>query len=208
MTNRIMLRACASENAVSIQTFSARMKSPQWFYISYEELDRLQRDGSIIIKDILSFAQLRLDELRDQIEFRFTWLTGCGCDHVEGVEQTVTLCWSKFLVFIQNCHLTDSPKTYRTISLDTKKSRPKIVFGGNRENLRAAIANPHIRHKLSKALMDNFNWPDTDEIRIYNDSVPYSFFFQAIRGGQIDICGGLILHNQNDPSHMAYSIHT
>lgn len=38
MTNRIMLRACASENAVSIQTFSARMKSPQWFYISYEEL--------------------------------------------------------------------------------------------------------------------------------------------------------------------------
>lgn len=208
MTDRIMLRACSNRDTISIQTFSTRMKSPQRFYISYEEFDRLQREGRTIVKDILSFAQLRLDEQRDQIEFRFTWLSGRGLDRVEGVEQAVTLRWSEFMAFIQSCRLSDSPKSYKALSLDTQKSRPKLVFDGNRENLRAAISNPCIRHKLSKALMDNFNWPDTDEIHIYNDSVPYSFFFQAIRDGQVDICGGLILHNQNDPRHMAYSIHT
>ena len=59
MTNRIMLRACANENAVSIQTVSVRMKSPQQFYVGYDEFDRLRRDGRIISADIHSFAKIR-----------------------------------------------------------------------------------------------------------------------------------------------------
>ena len=52
MTNRIMLRAHADENTIQFRTVSAHMKSPQRFYITYGELDRLQRDGHIITNDI------------------------------------------------------------------------------------------------------------------------------------------------------------
>lgn len=91
MTNRIMLCACANENAVSIRTVSARMKSLQHFYVCYEEFDCLQQTGRIITSDIHSFAKIRLDEKRDRVEFQFTWLSGHSLDRVEGMEQTVTL---------------------------------------------------------------------------------------------------------------------
>ena len=45
MTNRILLHAHANENTIQFRTISARMKSPQRFYITYDELDRLRRDG-------------------------------------------------------------------------------------------------------------------------------------------------------------------
>ena len=83
-----------------------------------------------------------------------------------------------------------------------------MVFDGNKANLRAAISNPHVRHKLGKALAANFNWPSADEVRLYNDFVPYSFFFREFRDGQARMCGGLILHNHDDPRRMTYSIHT
>lgn len=44
--------------------------------------------------------------------------------------------------------------------------------------MKAAVADRRIRHKLGKALMSSFNWPDADEIRIFNDFVPRSFFFR------------------------------
>lgn len=86
MTNRIMLRAHADENTIQFRTVSAHMKSPQRFYVTYDELDRLQRDGSIITNDIHSFVQIRLDERRDRITFEFTWLSGRSFDCVEGHE--------------------------------------------------------------------------------------------------------------------------
>lgn len=90
MTNRIMLRTDANENTVSIRTVSARMKSPQQFYIGYDEFDRLQRDDRIISSDIHSFAQLQTDKKCDRISFDFTWLTGHCYGFVEGFEQAVT----------------------------------------------------------------------------------------------------------------------
>lgn len=184
------------------------MKSHQWFYISYDELNRLRRDGRIIVSDIRSFAQLRLDETRDRITFDFTWLSGRGSGRVEGTEQTVALRCSSFKAFLEECRQPDGSKSYKAISIDVSKSRPRIVFDGNCDNLREVIKKRHIRHKLAKALMANFCWPDSDEIHIYNDFTPYSFFFKEIRRGQAGICGGMILHNQDDLRRMAYGIHT
>ena len=203
-----MLHADANENTVSIRTVSARMKSPHWFYICYSESDRLQQDGRIISSDIHSFVTIRLDDKRDRITFNFTWLTGHSYDCVEGTEQTVTLRWSKFQIFLQNCRQPNGPKTFKAISLDTRRDRPRLVFVGNKANLHAAIGNPLIRHKLGKALTVNFDWPNTDEIYLYNDSEPYSFFFEEIRDGRVCMCGGLILHNRDDPRRITYSIHT
>ena len=96
MTNRVMLRAHADENTICVQTVSAQMKSPQRFYITYSEFDRLQRDGRLITNDIHSFVELRLNERRDRLTFDFTWLSGRSFGRVEGVEQTVTLEAIKF----------------------------------------------------------------------------------------------------------------
>ena len=208
MTNRIMLHAHADENTIQFRTVSARMKSRQRFYITYSKLDRLQRDGSIITNDIHSFVQIRLDRRRDRITFEFTWLTGRGFDRVEGVEQTIHLRWSAFRAFLETCRQPDGPKDFKAISLDVSRHRPQLVFDGNRANLKAAIGDPLVRRKLGKALMTNFNWPDADEIHLYNDFTPYSFFFREFRGGQALMCGGLILHGQEDMSKAYYGIHT
>lgn len=208
MTNRIMLHAHADENTIQFRTVSARMKSRQRFYITYSKLDRLQRDGSIITNDIHSFVQIRLDERRDRITFEFTWLTGRSFGRVEGVEQTIHLRWSAFRAFLETCCQPDGPKDFKAISLDVSRHRPQLVFDGNRANLKAAIGDPLVRRKLGKALMANFNYPDADEIHLYNDFVPYSFFFREYRNGRPCLCGGLILHGQEDMSKAYYGIHT
>ena len=102
----------------------------------------------------------------------------------------------------------EEDKVFRAVSMDVRRGRPRLVFEGNRENLRAAIDNPLNRHKLGKALMQNFNWPDADEIHLYNDFVPHLFFFREFRNDQPCLCGGLILHNQEDMSKAYYGIHT
>ena len=208
MTNRIMLRVHADENTVQFHTVSVRMKSPQRFFITYSELERLRQDGSIITSDIHSFAQLRLDERRDRLTIEFTWLTGRSFDRVEGTEQTVRLRWSEFRAFLEDCRDPDGPKDFKALSLDVSKARPRLMFDGNRANLRAAIGNPLVRRKLGKALVANFNWPDAEEIHLTNDFVPYSFFFREFRGGQAQMCGGLILHGQEDMSKAYYGLHT
>ena len=207
MTNRIMLHAHANENTVQLRTVSARMKSTR-FYITYDELDRLQREGHIISNDIHCFLQARLDERRDLAAFDFTWLAGHCFDRVEGFEQTVRIRWAPFREFLENCRQPDGPKDFKAISLDVSRHRPRLVFDGNRANLRAAIGNPLIRRRLGKALMSNFNWPGADEIHLTNDFVPYSFFFREFQGGRACMCGGLILHGQEDMGKAYYGIHT
>ena len=103
----------------------------------------------------------------------------------------------------------EEDKIFRAVSLGAPRGRPRLVFDGNQANLRAAIGDPLIRHTLGKALMANFNWPDSDEIHITNDFLPYSFFFREYRNGRAGMCGGLILHGQDgDISKAYYGIHT
>ena len=208
MTDRILLHAHADENTVQFRTVGARVKSPRRFFVTYGELDRLKREGSIISNDIHSFVQARLDERRDLAVFDFTWLAGRCFDRVEGFEQTVRLRWSKFQSFLEECRQPDGPRDFKALSLDVSKDRPRLVFDGNRANLKAAVGDRTIRRKLGKALMANFNWPDADEIHLTNDFVPYSFFFREFRGGRAIMCGGLILHDQEDLAKAYYGIHT
>ena len=207
MTNRIMFCAEAGEYGIDVRTVSARMKSRR-FWICYDAFDRLEEDGSVIRCDIHSFAKIRLDRKHGRISFDFSWLTGHGFDRVEGIEQAVDLRWSKFREFLDACRQPDGPKKFKAVSLGSRRDRPRLVFAGNRENLKAAVADRRIRHKLGKALMANFNWPDADEIRLANDFVPYSFFFREFRDERPVMCGGLILHGQEDMTKAYYGIHT
>ena len=207
MTNRVIFHAVANEHTIEIWT-SLHLKPPQHFYICYSELDRLQDEGRIISSDIRSFVKIRLDEKHDRIAFDFTWLTDHGFDRVEGTEQSVDLRWSKFREFLDACRQPDGPKEFKAVSLGPRRDRPRLVFAGNRGNLKAAVADRRVRHKLGKALMAHFNWPNSDEIRLYNDFVPFSFFFREFREERPVMCGGLILHGQEDMSKAHYQIHT
>ena len=208
MTDRIMLRAYADTHTIAFRTVSARMKPRQRFLICYEEFDRLRENGHIISSDIRSFAKIRIDEKHDRIVFEFTWLTGRAFDRVEGREQAVDIRWSRFREFLDACREPDGPKEFKAVSLGPRHGRPRLSFVGDQKNLKAAIADRRVRHKLGKALSANFQWPDADEIRIADDFVPYSFFFQEIRDGRSVMCGGLILHGQEDMAKAYYGLHT
>ena len=108
-----MLHAHANENTIQFRTVGTRMKSPQSFYVTYSELDRLRRDGSIIANDIHSYVQLQLDERRDRLTFDFTWLTGRSFGRVDGIEQTIHLCWSAFREFLETAASRTAPRTSR-----------------------------------------------------------------------------------------------
>ncbi len=41
MTDRILFHACANDSTISVRTYSPGARSPQHFYITYDELDRL-----------------------------------------------------------------------------------------------------------------------------------------------------------------------
>ena len=122
--------------------------------------------------------------------------------------RAVRLRWSKFREFLDACREPDSPKEFKAVSLDPRRDRPRLAFVGSRRNLKAAIADRRIRHKLGKTLMEHFNYPDADEIRIADDFVPYSFFFREFRDDKPVMCGGLILHGQEDMAKAYYGQHT
>ena len=56
---------------------------------------------------------------------------------------------------------------------------PKLVFC-SKENLHAALSSKIVRSKLVRYLRDHFNWFATDEIRFFNDFLPYSFFLPGV----------------------------
>ena len=182
MTDRIMLRAYSDTHTIAFRTVIAWMKPRQRFLICYEEFDR--------------------------IVFEFTWLTGRAFDRVEGCEQAVDIRWSRFREFLDTCRDPDGPKEFKAVSLGPRHGRPRLIFDGSRANLKAAVADRRVRHKLGKALMANFNWPDSETIYIYNDFVPYSFFFREFRDGKPLMCGGLILHGREDMAKAYYGLHT
>lgn len=207
MTDRILFRAEAGEYGLDVRTVSARMKSRR-FWICYDAFDQLEEDGSVIRSDIHSFAKIRLDRKHDRLSIGFAWLEGHSFGRVDGWEQEVDLRWSKFRDFLDACRQPDGPKEFKAVSLGPRRDRPRLVFDGSRTNLRAAVADRRIRHKLGKVLMANFNWPDAEEIYLYNDFVPYSFFFREFRDGQPLMCGGLILHGQENMEKAYYGLHT
>ena len=54
----------------------------------------------------------------------------------------------------------------------------------------------------------HFQWRGTEKIVIYDDGLPYSFFFEEYTPYGRGICGGIILHGAEDLAKAQYSVHT
>ena len=206
MKNRVLLKATASENCISFRTVSRSRKSPKRFYITRDEFAMLEAQASITTHDGWSFAVLRRDTKADTLEIQFTWLSGGG-DGLSGWEETVTVPYGRLAAFVRESAQEGGPKEWKVLSIDLSGRRPKLMFDA-KKTLRAILNNGVVRRKLVRFLRDGFNWPRSEQIRLYSDFVPYSFFFREIQGGEAVMCGGLILHGQEDMSKAYYSVHT
>lgn len=206
MSNRILVKMSANSDSIAFRTVTKGRKSPHWFYILRSEMERLWESGGILTNDIHSFAKLRYEREREIVSIRFAWLSSCDGDALAGWEQTVRLPYGPLAEFIR-CSLTGAgPKQWKVLSFEDRK-RPKLEFG-EADNLRAALSNKIVRRRLVRCLRDHFDWPGADRICFYNDFLPYSFSFREFHNGSPGLCGGLILHGQEDMCEAHYSLHT
>lgn len=205
MTNRTLVKMTAMEHCILFRTITRAKKSPHTFYITRDAIAGLRDKGEITEHDGNSFAILRRNDAAGTMSIRFTWLSG-GEGGLTGWEETVTLPYEKLLNFMERTAQTDGPKEWNTLSVKTS-GQPKLEFCG-KKNLHMVLGNPAVRRKLVKFLRDKFQWKGADKVCFYNDFVPYSFFFQEFCNGQPGMCGGLILHGQENMAEAYYSIHT
>jgi len=204
MKDRIMVKVTVSEDWLIFQTVTQTKKSNS-FYIRRDELFALKYGRQVIARDG-SFAVFYRDRRTDTVIIRFFWLNTNGTDAFTGREQEVTLSYAPFMDFVKRCAAENGPKVWKTLSLEQRPSS-RFVFISTR-NLHEAVSDRFTRRKLCKFLRDNFRWRDATEIRFYDDYIPRSFFFREMRDEDTGICGGLILHGQEDMTKAYYSIHT
>lgn len=202
MKDRTLVYMTFRDGAVSLRTVSRSRKSPHRFYISCQELERLETGSTILVQDIHSFAKLRRDAYAGTVEAAFTWLEGNG-ENVSGYQESITLPYGKMM----DCLRQSKPFVWKTLSIDSSAKQAQIVFK-SRKNLHAALANGIIRRKLIRFLREQFRWAYAEKIEIYDDFMPYSFFFRETRGGEAGISGGIILHGQENMKTAYYSMHT
>lgn len=206
MNNRnTLVKAYAGEYGIDFWTISRNRKSPHRFYILRDKLEELERNPKIIVHDIYSFAILHLNTHTGMLEIEFDWLSG-NSHNIMGWQETVILPYEELAAFVHNSTL-GGPSEWKAFSINNPKKQPKLIFN-SRKNLHAAIQNGIIRRKLARFLRDGFQWPNADQIELYDDFLPYSFTFHEIKNGKTAMIGGLILHQQDDIKKAYYGIHT
>lgn len=210
MEQRTMVKLSASEDCVFLWTVSRGFRSPHRFGISVRELQALEMERHMIVSDIHSFAELRLGRSvkegnGDMLTVDFTWLSDSGFRRVAGREETIHLPYRQF-----QKKLEESRKLGGTgvgmLSVN-EKGTPRIEFQ-SRKNLREVAERKVLRKKLGRFLNNHFSWKGSRRIVVYDDFVPYSFFFREERLNGNGICGGIILHGQDDLRKASYGMHT
>lgn len=206
MKQRTLVHMIFGVDNISLRTVNRSRRSPHRFYIQKHSLEELEHRSWIIVHDISSFAVLHRGLLAGTIEIEFNWLERIG-DDLSGYQETIILPYHQIMERFQERVLKGEPVEWKTLSIDTTRKQPRIVFK-SRKNLHDALANGIIRRKLVRFLRDQFRWPYSERVEFYDDFMPYSFIFKEIRGGEPVVTGGLILHGQEDLEHAYYSLHT
>ena len=204
MNDRIMVKMTSSDDWVIFKTVTRTWKSSS-LYVRREEISNLASDGQVIAWDG-SFAVFTHDREADTVLIRFYWLNMSGDGHFTGREQDVILPRKPFMDFITWSAYYEQPNEWKALSVESRFS-PRLVFL-SRRNLHDALADKLTRRKLCKFLRDNFHWRSSTEIIFTDDYIPHSFFFREMRKDTPGICGGLILHGQENMEKAHYEIHT
>ncbi len=208
MDERVMVKMEAGEGCVILRTISRKRRSPQRFIMLKKELGELEEKKRVILRDIHSFADIRLYKSaqgRDTLEITFFWLSDSGFGDVKGWSQRVILRYEDFLACLENSRQSGG-KGQRLLSIE-EYCRHKIEFKSF-ANLKEVAKVPLLRKKLGHFLAGNFNWTGYERIVITDDFVPYSFYFIGYTPYGKGICGGIILHGQENLRKAYYGMHT
>lgn len=208
MNNRIMIKLSASEDCITLRTFTKEYHSPQGFILTQKEMLELEEKGHLTVSDIRSFAELALRKSIEQeeiLEIVFTWLSDAGGGKVSGMTETVRLPYEKFKELVEESRENGTQK--RMLSIE-ERGRVKVTFQ-SRRNLRAVAETKALRKKLGKFMGNHFlRWKGSRQITVYDDFEPYSFFFQEQTPYGAGMCGGVILHGRENLEKAYYGIHT
>ena len=210
MEQRTMVMISADEKFVSIRTYSRKYGRSGQFVLFKRELEELTEKGSLTSIDGFSYARFHLCNGKEEekvLKIEIVWLKSIGDgDMLSGRAEWLSLIFQEFQDCVEESSLSDG-KNCRLLSLPEHR-RPSIDFSGSR-NLEKVVCRKGIRKKLGKFLDRNFRWPDAVRIVVSDDMwTPYSFFFQEERANGTGICGGIILHGQEDIKKAYYGIHT
>ena len=206
MNQRTLVKLTASEYCIGFRTVSAKRKSPRLFFVTRDELKKLDNEGYVIAQDINCFAVFRRNTRAGTVSIEFAWLQSEMFERLVGYVETVTLPYDAFMRFVQDSLQDDGPAQWSVLSvIDNRK--PRLVFYDT-DRLHECVENRLVRKKLFRFLRGSFQWPDAEEIGFYRDFVPYSFLFREKCNGKPGITGGVILHMQEDMRKAYYAMHT
>ena len=195
MNDRTLVKLRCNKEMLDIRTVSWTRKSPYSFSILRSELQQLEQrpQNRLISGDCGSFAVLQLTQGPDgvkMLEIRFTWLQEIGAGKVHGWQKSIRLPYEPLHVFVENGEDMDGAE-WRHLSVP-EMATPRYEFH-SRKNLHEVARRPVLRRKLGRVLEQHFQWRGTEKIVIYDDSQPYSFFFEEYTPYGRGICGGIIL---------------
>lgn len=206
MKERTLVYMTFRDGCIILRTVSRSRKSPHNFYIYRRKLETLEHGIDVTVHDLHSFAILRLNAYTRTVDITFTWLKMTG-NSVSGYQDTITLPYYKMMECLHESALEHKTVEWKALSMDDSTGKTKIVFK-SRKNLHAVVENGIIRRKLARFLRGLLAWKRSEKIEIYDDFVPYSFFFRETIDGSHAISGGIILHGQENMETAYYSMHT
>ena len=201
-----MVKIERTENYLYFRTINRERKSPSSFAIPRHILSGLE--GVTAYSDGGYFARIWFDPMEEDLVIAFSWLHEHSDGTLIGWRQTVRLPYEKLIRFDGEAYDPNGDNILRLLSRDSLP-RPPLVFKGSK-NLRSVIAIPMLRRKLFACLRNHFDWKSSRRILLYNDTAPFSFFFEEeLKNGESGICGGVILHGWNtDRAKAHYEVHT
>ncbi len=204
--DRTMVKVTCIADWIKFRTIRRGYEALDGIAVSRGVFEDLEAHGYAAQNGSNSFAVFRRDCFRGTVSIRLAWLNYCG-RRLFGWEECVILDYEKLMAFVRDSAVPNGPKEWRGLSVVPRTPRSRLVFRCD-ERLRECLDNKLVRHKLVKFLRDNFRWPRSERVEFYTDFEPYSFFFQEYCGGKPAMCGGLILHGQENMEKAYYSIHT
>lgn len=206
---RTMVKISASGECVSLRTVSRGFRSPHRFVLLEKELEELGEKRYALSRDIRSFAEMRLErtdtEGRDILVIKFAWLGDAGERKLSGTEEVLRFPWDVFQEKVAESRSLDGAAVKL---LAIKGGRPPKVEFRSRKHLKEVVEMPLLRKRLGKFLASHLVWEGSVKVMVYDDFVPYSFFFQEENACRAGLCGGIILHGQEDMKKAYYEIHT
>lgn len=205
---RTVLKLSVRAEYAVLQTYSRRHGLSSQFYIAMGCFSDLEQFGIVAAMDEPYFLKLSVPSAgggKQTLRMYFTWLSTYGDDTVKGRREILEMDYGRFKENLEKSRAEEGA-WQELLSLKETRS-PHFCFHSAR-NLAAVVKNRVLRKKLGRFLMKNFRWKDAVRIHISDDFLPYSFFFTEETARGTGLCGGIILHGQDNLRTAHYAIHT